>query len=264
VVDGFRVDLSGRVAVVTGGGTGIGRATSVLLAQCGADVVVAGRTERSLRGTVDLVLRSTGRKALPVVTDVRVQAQVRDLIDRTVEHFSRLDILVNNAGGTYLRPLPAVRVSEWDNNIALNLNSVFLATQAALAPLTAARGCIVNISSSAGSTGFRTGSAYSTAKSGVEMFTRVSAAELGAMGIRVNCVAPGMVRSEGAERSWQRGKMDVAAEARNIPIGRVGEPEEIASAVVFLASGAASFITGEVLHVDGGPRMDGPRLDEPR
>jgi NAD(P)-dependent dehydrogenase (short-subunit alcohol dehydrogenase family) len=258
VVGGFRVDLSGCVAVVTGGGTGIGRAASVLLAECDADVVVAGRTESSLRGTADLILKRTGRKALIVVTDVRVQAQIQDLIDRTLEHFSRLDILVNNAGGTYLRALPAIGILEWENNIALNLNSVFMTTQASLPHLERAHGCIVNLSSSAASSGFRTGSAYSAAKSGVEMFTRVSAAELGSRGIRVNCVAPGMVRSEGAERSWERGRLDVPAEARKIPVGRVGEPEEIAQAIVFLASDAASFITGEVLHVDGGPRMEGP------
>ena len=257
-MDGFRVDLSGRAAVVTGGGTGIGRATSLLLAECGADVAVAGRTESALHETADLILKRTGRKALVVVTDVRVQAQIQVLIDRAVGHFSRLDILVNNAGGTYLRPLPVLDLPEWENNIALNLNSVFMATRAALSHLEQSRGCIVNISSSAASGGFRTGSAYSAAKSGVEMLTRVSAAELGPRGIRVNCVAPGMVRSDGAERSWRRGKLDVPAEASKIPVGRVGEPREIAQAIVFLASDAASFITGEVLHVDGGPRMDGP------
>jgi NAD(P)-dependent dehydrogenase (short-subunit alcohol dehydrogenase family) len=259
VVDGFRVDLSGRVAVVTGGGTGIGRATSLLLADCGADVAVAGRTETALHGTADLILKRTGRKALVVATDVRERAEIEDLMHRAVEHFSRLDILVNNAGGTYLRPLPTLGLPEWENNIALNLNSVFMTTQAALSHLEQTRGCIVNLSSSAASGGFRTGSAYSAAKSGVEMLTRVSAAELGPLGIRVNCVAPGMVRSEGAERSWIRGGMDVSAEASKIPVGRVGEPHEIAQAIVFLASDAASFITGEVLHVDGGPRMDGPR-----
>jgi NAD(P)-dependent dehydrogenase (short-subunit alcohol dehydrogenase family) len=258
-VGGFSVDLSGRVAVVTGGGTGIGRATSLLLADCGADVVVAGRTGESLNGTAELILARTGRKALAVVADVRVQAQVRDLIDRAVEHYSRLDILVNNAGGTYLRPLPDVGVAEWENNFALNLTSVFMTTQTAMPHLERVHGCVVNLSSSAASGGFRSGSAYSTAKSGVEMLTRVAAAELGSRGIRVNCVAPGMVRSEGAERSWRRGRMDVSAEERAIPVGRVGEPDEIAKAIVFLASDAASFITGEVLHVDGGPRMDGPR-----
>ena len=257
-MDGLGIDLSDKVVIVTGGGTGIGRATSVLFARFGADVVVAGRTESALAETVDEILQTTDRKALAAVTDVRVEGQVQALVDRAIEHFGRLDVVVNNAGGTYLRALPKVALSEWENNVALNLNSVFMMTQAALPHLERSRGTIVNVSSSAASSGFRSGSAYSAAKSGVEMFTRVAGAELGSLGIRVNCVAPGMVRSDGAERGWRLGGMDVVAESAKIPVGRVGEPYEIARAIVFLASEASSFVTGEVLHVDGGPRMDGP------
>jgi NAD(P)-dependent dehydrogenase (short-subunit alcohol dehydrogenase family) len=252
------VDLADRVALITGGGTGIGRATAVLFADLGAEVAVAGRTESALAETVAEIAERTERKALAVPTDVRESDQVQRLVDRVIEHFGQLDVVVNNAGGTYLRPLEAMRLADWENSMALNLNSIFMMTKAAVPHLEKVGGVIVNVSSSAASTGFRFGSAYSAAKSGVEMFTRVSAAELGSRGIRVNCIAPGMVGSEGAQRSWQRGGVDVADEERRIPIGRVGEPIEIARAIAFLASSAASFITGEVLHADGGPRMDGP------
>jgi NAD(P)-dependent dehydrogenase (short-subunit alcohol dehydrogenase family) len=258
-VAGLDVDLTKRTAIVTGGGTGIGRATGLLLAAVGANVVVAGRNESSLEETVELIKANGGGGGCAVVADVRKESDTRALVEKAVNHFGGLDILVNNAGGTYLRPLQDLRLDSWENNIALNLNSVFMLTQAALPHLIASRGTVVNVSSSAASGGFRTGSAYSAAKSGVEMFTRVCAAELGEHGIRVNCVAPGMVGSEGARRSWERGGLDVAAAERIIPLRRVGEPEDIAQAILFLASDVSSFITGEVLHVDGGPRMDGPQ-----
>lgn len=251
-------DLTGKSAIVTGSGTGIGREIALLLARRGADVVLAARNEARLLATADQIAKETGRKALVVPTDVRDDEQVRSLVDSAIGCWGRLDMLVNNAGGTYLKPLIELDIAEWERIISLNLTSVFSATKAAIPYLEAdGGGSIVNISSSSASTGTVGGSAYSAAKSGVEMLTKVSAAELGPRGIRVNCVAPGMTRSEGAERSWDRGNLDVSGSEARMPLRRVAEPIEVANLVLFLVSDYASYLTGEVLHADGGPKMDG-------
>ncbi|MFE7421074.1 SDR family NAD(P)-dependent oxidoreductase [Rhodococcus sp. NPDC057529] len=251
-------DLTGKTAIVTGGGTGIGQETALLLARRGADVVLASRSEERLAATAEQIANETGRKAQVVATDVRDHSQVEALVDHAIASYGRLDIVVNNAGGTYLKPMQDLEILEWDRIIALNLTSVFSMTKAAIRHLEAdGGGSIVNISSSSASFGTIGGAAYSAAKSGVEMLTKVSAAELSPRGIRVNCVAPGMTRSEGAERSWNRGRLDVAANELRMPLRRVAEPVEIARIVLFLVSDYASYLTGEVLHADGGPKMDG-------
>lgn len=243
---------------MTGGGTGIGRQTALLLSRCGADVMLASRSEERLASTAEMIAAETGRKAQYRVTDVRDPAQVQAVVAATVDSFGTLDIVVNNAGGTYLRPLEEVTIEEWDKGLALNLTSVFTMTQAAIPHLArSGSGAIVNISSSSASRGTIGGAGYSAAKSGVEMFTKVSAAELSPRGIRVNCVAPGLVRSEGAERSWNRGGLDIMKSESRMPLRRVGEPIDIANIIVFLVSDASAYLTGEVLHADGGPQMDG-------
>ncbi|MFC5745317.1 SDR family NAD(P)-dependent oxidoreductase [Actinomadura rugatobispora] len=251
-------DLTGKAAIITGSGTGIGREIALLLARRGADVVLAARNEERLIATAEQIAATTGRKAQVVPTDVRDDDQMRALVDAAVASHGRLDVLVNNAGGSYLKPMVDLDIAEWDRIISLNLTSVFSATKAAIPHLEAdGGGSIVNISSSSASTGTLGGAAYSAAKSGVEMLTKVAAAELGPRGIRVNCVAPGLTRSEGAERSWSRGNLDVSGSEERMPLRRVAEPLEIAKLVLFLVSDHASYLTGEVLHADGGPKMDG-------
>lgn len=254
-------DLTDHVAIVTGGGTGIGRATALLLAQCGADVVVAARKAERLDETVDQVHDQTGRKALAVATDVRDEAQVQALVDATIDRFGRLDIVINNAGGAYMRLLREMTTTEWEKCVSLNLTSAFLMTKATLPHLQVNGGAIVNVSSAAASSGTIGGAAYGAAKAGLEMFTKVASAELGPSGIRVNCVAPGLIRSEGAERSWDRAGLDTVEMSATIPVRRVGEPHELASTIAFLASDASSYMTGEVIHADGGPRITGMSLD---
>ncbi|MET7401027.1 glucose 1-dehydrogenase [Dactylosporangium sp. NPDC005572] len=257
-MSGWSVDLSGRTAIVTGGGSGIGRATCLALAHCGADVVIAGRREDALRETAELLTTQTGSRAHVTVTDVRDHTAVERMVQYAIDQSGRIDVLVNNAGGTILRLMEDQPMESWNNMITLNLTSAYSATRAAAPHLEKVGGAIVNVSSSAATTGIRGGTAYCAAKSGVEMLTKVSAAELGPRGIRVNCVAPGMVGSDGAQRSWRRAGLDVPAIESRIPLGRVGTPEEVARVIVFLGSAASSYITGEILRVDGGPQMEGP------
>ena len=247
-------DLSGRVAIVTGGGTGIGEAIAHVLARYGADVVVASRKLEKLEAVAREVSAATGRRCLPVTTDVRDEEQVKAMVERTVAELGRIDILVNNAGGGYLFPLEQTPLDRWDNNIALNLTGPFLCTRA-VGPhmISGGGGAIVNISSDAGRSGVRGGSAYSAGKAGLQMFTRVVAAEWGPHGIRANCICVGAIASEGALRSWDRAGLKREEMARQMPLRRIGEPEDIAWPVLFLASDASRYMSGETFGVDGGP-----------
>lgn len=251
-------DLSGRIAIVTGGGTGIGAATAAMLAEAGADLVLAGRRSGPLEKTAAEIRGATRRRVLVVPTDVRVVAQARQLVARTVEEFGRIDILINNAGkGTHasLRTMPP---DTWDKDVSLNLNGAFYCSQAALPHLQACgRGAIVNISSLAGVHGTLGVGAYSAAKAGLQQFTRVASAEWGPRGVRVNCVAPGMIATELARANWAKSGFDAMGACQAFPLRRPGTPEEVAHAVVFLASDAASYITGETLTVGGGPQLKG-------
>jgi NAD(P)-dependent dehydrogenase (short-subunit alcohol dehydrogenase family) len=226
-------DLSGQVAVVTGGGTGIGQATSLVLAEHGADIVVASRRVENLEQTAEQV-RARGRKALVHKTDVRDPEACRLLIDATVEQFGRIDILVNNAGGSKDYPLAEWTTEQFDNSLSLNLRAVFELSRLAAADMVRRRhGSIVNISS--------------------------VAAEYGAQGVRVNCVCLGFVKTAGFVRAMDsigRDADEVAAGSN--AIGRAGTPDEIAYPLLFLASEASSFISGEILHINGGPPVTGP------
>jgi len=256
MLEGF--DLSGRVAVVTGGGTGIGRNTALLLAERGADVVVAGRKAEPLEEAASAI-RALGRRALAVPTDVRKAEAAQALIDATIAEFGRLDILINNAGGAHGHiGLSKMDLSKWDSDIQLNLSAAQYCSQAAFPHLKKTRGNIVNISSMAGVNGTQGVGAYSAAKAGLQMLTRVMAAEWGPRGIRVNCVAPGMTATEAAAEGWDKRGYDASAVAKvAFPLGRYGEMREVAQAIVFFASDAASYVTGETLAVGGGPPIKG-------
>jgi len=251
-------DLSGRVAVVTGGGTGIGLATARLLAEHGADVAVASRRAPNLEKAAAEV-RERGRRALSVPTDVRDPAQCQRLVERAAAELGRIDILVNNAGGSWARPLEEWDVEGWENMLALNLRSVFLISQAA-APhmLRQGKGAIVNISSGASEMGLPYVAPYGAAKAGVNNLTRTLAGAWGPRGIRVNCIAVGAVKSEGFVRAMQRiGRDPDEVAGHSNAVGRAGTPEEIAWPILFLASDAASFLSGETIYVGGGPRVTG-------
>ena len=186
------IDFSGKVAIVTGGGSGIGAVTAMMLAEAGADVVISGRKLLPLEAAAGKIRAATGRRVLPVPTDVRNAEQCAAMVAAAIAAFGRIDVLINNAGKGWHAPLRKMPANAWDKDLALNLNAAFYCAQAAYPHLAASgNGAIVNISSLAGVNGTMGVGAYSAAKAGLQQFTRVASAEWGPQGIRVNCVAPG-------------------------------------------------------------------------
>jgi len=251
-------DVGGRVAIVTGGGTGIGAATARLLARRGAEVVIASRTVEALERTADAIHGATGRRCLAIPTDVKDENQVARLVERTIDELGRIDILINNAGGTRMGPLAGITTKAWDASFDLNVRAAYFCTREVGRRLVAQRsGAIVNVSSGAGVTGVKGGAHYASAKAALQMLTRVTAAEWGHYGIRANCVAVGLVSSERAVEAWRVAGLDTAAATASVPLGRPGAPDEVANAIHFLVSDAASYISGQTVAVDGGPQMGG-------
>jgi len=258
VADGNPFRLDDRVAVITGGGTGVGAATAMLFAEHGADVVLAARHADELERVADAVGQRTGRRALPVVTDVRSDGDITRLVDRVSTELGRVDVLVNNAGGTSTARLAEASTASIDKVIGLNLRGPTILTREVGKLMMRQRsGTIVNVSSNAGVVGMKGGAAYSSAKAGLQMLTRVAAAEFGPYGIRVNCVALGPIASERVIKAWQTAALDEDALAARLPLRRVGLPVEVARCILFLASPASSYVTGQTLNCDGGPVMGG-------
>jgi len=256
------LNFAGRVAIVTGGATGIGYATALQLAKLGAAVVIASRTVAELDAAAARIGSEAGARCLAIPTDVKDEAAVVHLVEKTAAELGRLDVLINNAGGTRMGPLEEIPTRGWDAIFNLNVRSAYLCTREAGKHMIAQKsGAIVNISSTGGIRGVKGGAHYSAAKSALQMFTTVTAAEWGRHGIRVNCVAAGMIASPRAVAAWRAAGLDQAAMARDIPLRRAGGPEEIANMIVFLASDAASYITGQTIAVDGGPALGGIKLD---
>lgn len=251
-------DLTGRAAIVTGGGTGIGKEIARLLARRGADVVLAGRRADRLEAATVEIREESGRRIEYVPTDATVPEEAEALMTRTVELFGRLDILINNAGKSSFSGFSKMPPEMWDKDIRLNLSAAFYCSHAAIEHLKASgKGAIVNISSLAGIGGTIGCGAYSAAKAGLQMFTRVAAAEWGPSGVRVNCIAPGMIATDLARKGWAKVGFDASNATSAFALRRPGEPQEVAQAVVFMASDAASYITGETLAVGGGPQLKG-------
>jgi NAD(P)-dependent dehydrogenase (short-subunit alcohol dehydrogenase family) len=252
------LDLSGRFAIVTGGGTGIGAATARLLAEHGADLVIASRTEAELEQVATSIRDATGQRCVAVRTDVKQEDDIVRMVARTMEEFGQIDILVNNAGGTRLGPLEELPTRGWDSIFELNVRGPFLCTrEVGRHMIERGSGAIVNVSSGAGVNGVKGGAHYSAAKSGLQMFTRVTAAEWGPHGIRCNCVAVGLVSSERAVAAWEVAHLDHERLGANVPLGRAGKPIEVAWPILFLASDAASYVSGQTFAVDGGPALGG-------
>lgn len=246
-------DFEGQVALVTGGGSGIGRASAVLFASRGASVVVADLDEGGGAATVEQI-DAAGGTARFVRTDVADPAQVEAMVAFATEHFGRLDVALNNAGlpSTYAA-LAEQTLADWDRTIAVNLTSVFLSLQAEIpVMLETGGGAIVNTSSAAGLMGFAHLPAYVASKHGVIGLTKSVALEFARQGVRVNAVCPGTIRTQMLEGFTGGNEEALQGMGRMQPIGRLGTPDEVAEAIVWLCSGAASFVTGHAMAVDGG------------
>lgn len=255
----FESSLEGQAAIVTGAGRGIGRAIALELARAGADVAVAARTVEELE-SVAAEIRGLERRALVVPTDVTVESAVHELVGAAVRGFGRLDIMVNNAGvAPFVATFMETRAEGFEKYFRANFDSVVYGTRAAGEILVEqGAGCILNLASIDGTMAEAGLAYYNTAKAAVISLTKTTALEWAPSGVRVNAIAPGWIDTP----MNQEERDDPEAEARilaQIPMGRWGRPEEIAAAAVFLCSPASSFITGEVLVVDGGQTVTSAR-----
>jgi NAD(P)-dependent dehydrogenase (short-subunit alcohol dehydrogenase family) len=245
--------MEGRVAVITGAGTGIGRASAVLLAERGADVVLAGRRPDPLKSTANEI-EALGRRALAVPTDVTDAEECRALVGATLAEFGQLDVLVNNAGGGETKSIMKWTDEEWQQVLDLNLSSAWYLSRAAVAPMIEqGRGAIVNISSGASLLAMPQAAAYAAAKAGLNNLTGSMAAAWTRKGVRVNGIACGAIRTPGLESDAHRQGFDIDIIGQTNASGRVGEPDEIGYGVLFFASDASSFCSGQTLYMHGGP-----------
>ncbi|MBW2623746.1 MAG: SDR family oxidoreductase [Deltaproteobacteria bacterium] len=245
--------LNGKVAIITGGKRGIGKGIALTFAEAGADVVVCGRTLAELEKVADEI-KALGRRSLAVKTDVSSKREVESLVEQTVEEFGTLDILVNNAvvytGGT----LVELSEENWDNTVDIGLKGFYLCSQAAAKVMIEKKqGCIINMSSTAGIRPTGRQGAYSVIKAAGIMVTKLLAVELADYNIRVNALAPTVVKTELVNPDLLKGFMT------QLPLGRLTELDELTSAALFLASDAASYISGHTLIVDGGRINTFPR-----
>jgi NAD(P)-dependent dehydrogenase (short-subunit alcohol dehydrogenase family) len=244
-------DLTGKVAIVTGGGRGIGRAIALGLAGAGASVVIAGRTAEQL-DTVAKEIDALGGRALPVVTDLTVGEQIENLVQETIKKFGRIDILVNNAARSFLRSLLELREDGWDKVFDTNVKAAWLLSRAVARVMIEQKGGrIINITTVGAEKAELGMAAYGCSKAALKMLTRCMAREWAPFGILVNAVGPGLTRTDFSKPIWSN--PDIARHVESLlPMGRLAEPEEIVGSVLFLASDLANYITGHSIYVDGG------------
>jgi 3-oxoacyl-[acyl-carrier protein] reductase len=243
------VKLQGKTAIVTGASGGIGRGIALALAEAGCNVAVNYLDDPQEGESTADALRALGVSAFPVQADVASSAQVQKMYDEVLRRTARIDILVNNAGVQVWSPLLDLSEQDWDWVIRTNLKGCFLCTQQAARHMREhSQGVIINVGSGSNKVPFPNLAAYTASKGGIEMFTKAAAVELGQYGIRVNCIAPGAIE---VERTKREAANFSEAWAQITPLGRIGLPRDVGSAVVFLATDEAAFISGQTLWVDG-------------
>jgi NAD(P)-dependent dehydrogenase (short-subunit alcohol dehydrogenase family) len=249
------MELEGKRAMVTGAGSGIGRASALRLGEEGARVAVVDLDRAAAEATLVAIERAGGQ-GMAIQTDVTRRAEVEAMVEQVRAAWGGVDVLMNNAGGSLHSPFVDLEEEQWDRVVNLNLKAPYLCSRpVARIMVEQGSGCIINVTSNYGVTGSGIRADYSAAKAGVIGLTKAMALELGPHGIRVNAVGPGptntpRVRGRATDAEW-------AARAQTIPLRRMGEPEDLADAVAFLASDRARYITGQILHVNGGHVMPG-------
>jgi len=244
--------LNGKVAIITGGSRGIGRAIAVGMAEAGAKVVVAARKAGDLEEAAGAV-KAAGGEVLTVETNVRDMAALENLVKQTTERFGRLDVLVNNAAtNPMFGPIANIDERAWDVVLNTNLKSLFFLSKLAREVMKGnGGGSIINVSSTGGLRPGRGLGMYSVSKAAVIMLTRVCAAEWGADSIRVNCVAPGLIKTEFSRALWDD-EQRLKTTTSQMPAGRIGESDDLVGAAIYLASDASSYVTAQTIVVDGG------------
>ena len=243
--------FEGQVAIVTGGGKGIGQAIALGLADAGAKVVVTARTREEIEAVVAQI-KANGGEATAMVTDLMVTEQISRLVETTLETYHRVDILVNNAARSFLRPLMEFREDGFDKIFNTNVKAVFLLSrEAARFMMAHGGGRIINISTVGAVRGGAGMGIYHASKAALNMLTKCMAVEWAPYNINVNAVGPGFTRTAFSEPIWSNPEVEKMIATR-IPKGRIAEPEEIVGAVLFLCSEDAGYITGETIYVDGG------------
>jgi len=246
------LELKGRVAIVTGGAQGIGKSIAAQLAQAGANVVIADVAEEMAKATAEEISRK-GSEAISIRVDVSNLSSVEEMVKKTLDKFDRIDILINNAGITRDALVMRMKEEDWDLVLDINLKGAFNCIKVVSPVMMKQRyGKIVNIASIVGMSGNVGQANYSASKGGLIALTKTCAQELASRQINVNAVAPGFIQTSMTERLPQEVKEKMASQ---IPLGRMGNPEDVAGVVLFLVSEKSSYITGEVIRVDGGMAM---------
>ncbi|PJZ68667.1 beta-ketoacyl-ACP reductase [Leptospira perolatii] len=250
------IDLKGKNAIITGSARGIGKATALKLAQAGANVVIADLNEEASKATAAEIAKATGVKAIGVSCNVSSSESAAATVQACVEAFGSVDVLVNNAGITKDTLLMRMKQEQWDAVIAVNLTGTFNCTQAAIKYMmkNPNGGSIINLSSIAGVNGNIGQTNYSASKAGVIGFTKAVALEMASRKVRCNAIAPGFIATEMTEAIPEKIRTAMVAA---IPLKRAGQPDDIANTIAFLASDLASFITGQVIEVNGGGFLPG-------
>ena len=250
-----KFNLSENTAVITGGGTGLGREMALALSRAGAYVIIAGRRQNPLKEVADIIIHEGG-KCLPVQTDITDSSEVYRLFDLSIKKFGKVDVLVNNAGmvaGQGGKPIWEISDSEWRKVIDANLTGSFYCARAISQHMIEREsGKIINVSSGFGLRGGRDNYMYASSKGGVIQLTRALATSLGRYGVTSNCLVPGIFRTEGTIKSQEQ-----LPRAEFVPVGRLGIPNEIGPIVVFLASQASNYMNGSLFSVDGGALAGG-------